>query len=176
MRALGECWNATHILTHTFSFKGLNQKTLLKIKLEVDTEPPPGFSVEPKALMEPIPVSINSYVTSDLFAGKMHAVLCRAWKHRIKGRDWYDFVWYVRKGIFLNLAHLEKRMWQSGCLASTQKLTQKCFDEMLTKKIANLDIDLARNDVQPFINDIAQVSSWTKDYFMQFASQIKYSE
>jgi len=87
---------------------------VLKIKLEVDTDPPPGFFTESKYLLQPIPFAVRTYTLPDLFAGKMHAILCRKWKNRVKGRDWYDLVWYAANHPQLHLAHLEQRMRQSG--------------------------------------------------------------
>src|SRR5689334_8609457 len=80
-----------------------HRNTLLKIKFEVDINPPPGAHYIAQTLNEPFPVSIKTLSPSDLFAGKMHALLCRSWKGRLKGRDWYDFVWFVRQNIPLNL-------------------------------------------------------------------------
>ena len=87
---------------------------VLKIKLEVDTDPPAGFATQTRYLLRPIPFAVRVYVLPDLFAGKMHALLCRRWKNRVKGRDWYDLVWYAANHPELNLPHLEKRMRQSG--------------------------------------------------------------
>lgn len=99
----------------------------LKIKLEVDTDPPPGFATESRFLLQPIPFSVRSYTLPDLFAGKMHAVLCRKWKNRVKGRDWYDLVWYVTHHPRLHLAHLEQRMRQSGHWAEEDVLNSRRF-------------------------------------------------
>ena len=68
---------------------------LLQIKLEVDTDPPPGFSTQTRYLLQPVPFAVRAFSVPDLFAGKMHAILCRGWKNRVKGRDWYDLVWYA---------------------------------------------------------------------------------
>lgn len=155
------------------SYKGLNARALLQIKLEIDTDPPMGFETEMKTLLEPLPVSIRVHQPSDLFAGKMHAVLCRLWKQRIKGRDWYDFVWYVRRKTPLNLTHLQERMWQSGCLAKDTSLTADVFNQRLKEKILQLDIDNALQDVRPFIKDPAQIASWSTQYFLQFADLIE---
>ncbi len=89
---------------------------VMKIKIEVDTDPPPGFDTENKFLLQPIPFSVKTFALPDLFAGKMHAVLCRRWKTRVKGRDWYDLVWYAAYHPQLHLGHLEQRMIQSGHL------------------------------------------------------------
>lgn len=156
------------------SYRGLHPQSLIKIKFEVDIDPPPLFNIESKFLNDPVPVGIKTYVKSDLFAGKMHAVLCRLWEERIKGRDWYDFVWYVRKNIPLNLEHLQARMWQTGHLKNGEKLTEGLFKLMLEEKIAGLNVENAKLDIQPFIRDPAQIASWSQDYFRHFASQIQF--
>ena len=85
---------------------------LLKIKLEIDTDPPPGFTSEAKYLLQPILFAVLTYSLSDLFAGKIHAFLFRKWKNRVKGRDWYDFVWYCAYHPHLHVSHLQERMRQ----------------------------------------------------------------
>jgi hypothetical protein len=122
--------------------------------------------------MDPIPVGIKTYIPSDLFAGKMHALLCRLWNERIKGRDWYDFVWYVRKKVSLNLDHLQERMQQTKHLGKDQILTKDILNKMLHDKISKLDIEKASQDISPFLSDEAQIASWSHDYFHQFANQI----
>src|ERR1700733_6691050 len=82
---------------------GLDQKANIKIKLEVDTSPPLGFETEEKLLLRPFSFYVKCFTISDLFAGKMHALLFRKWKNNVKGRDWYDLEWYIKKGIALNL-------------------------------------------------------------------------
>lgn len=106
----------TQMITVEFD-KGLVQMVprnqVLKIKLEVDTDPPPGFSTEIRYLLRPIPFAVRTFSLPDFFAGKMHAVLCREWKSRVKGRDWYDLVWFAAYHPELHVAHLEQRMRQT---------------------------------------------------------------
>lgn len=155
-----------------FTLSGISKEAKINIKIEIDADPPPGFQTEVKVLKEPLPISINTYCAPDLFAGKMHATLCRLWQERVKGRDWYDFVWFVRKGIPLHLDHLETRMKQSGCLPENQKLTQSLFFALLEKKIDGLNWEAAKRDIRPFISDAALLENWTKEYFREFANQI----
>ncbi len=100
---------------------------LLKIRIEVDIDPPAGFETEAKYLLNPIPFSVNTYKIPYLFAGKMHAILCRKWKMRVKGRDWYDLVWYIRNHYSLDLSHLQERMKQSGHIPDKETLDKKSF-------------------------------------------------
>lgn len=146
----------------------------LKVKFEVDTNPPPGFSVEAKYLFQPIPFSVNSYAPADLFAGKIHAILCRAWKNWIKGRDWYDLVWHVSRDIPVHLDHLEKRMQQTGDLSKKTPLTPDVLRTMLMDKIADVDFDLAIKDIKNFIKDKSSLRLWSKEYFRAVCAKIRH--
>ncbi len=148
---------------------------IMKIRLEIDTNPPPGFTVEAKYLLQPIPFSVVTYTPPDLLAGKMHAVLCREWKSRVKGRDWYDFVWYVGRNIPLHLAHLERRMKQSGHLPGKSRLTQEKFEKLLRAKIGSMDFSAARKDVLPMLKDPASVAVWSKEFFEEIIGKINYT-
>ncbi|OHD79816.1 MAG: hypothetical protein A3J97_15255, partial [Spirochaetes bacterium RIFOXYC1_FULL_54_7] len=72
---------------------------LVKVKLETDTDPPAGIQTEIKTLLEPFPVTVRVVTPPCLFAGKLHACLCRSWKTRVKGRDWYDLLFFVSHGV-----------------------------------------------------------------------------
>jgi len=147
---------------------------VLKIKLEVDTDPPPDFATQTRYLLQPIPFAVRAFVLPDLFAGKMHAILCRRWKNRVKGRDWYDLVWYAANHPELHLYHLEQRMRQTGDWKDDAPLTSESFKDLLTKGINNLDVDQARNDVKPFVKNPENLSIWSREFFLDVASRIKF--
>jgi predicted nucleotidyltransferase component of viral defense system len=153
--------------------RGLPKGQVLKIKVEVDTDPPTGFNTEVKYLLHPIPFSVRSYVLSDLFAGKMHAILCRRWKTRIKGRDWYDFVWFVSNYPELHLSHLEKRMIQTGDWKQGISLTENRFHSQLRKTIETVDLKRARIEVEPFVNNRDTLAVWSKEFFLDISRRIK---
>lgn len=150
----------------------LHPGKLLKIKLEVDTDPPCRFAVESKYLLHPIPFAVRTYALPDLFAGKMHALLCRKWKNRVKGRDWYDFVWYCAHHPRLHMAHLEERMRQSGHWLEKEALDAEKIMLFLNDAIASLDIHQARQDVLPFVKRPDSVEIWSKDFFMSLLPRI----
>jgi hypothetical protein len=83
---------------------------LIRVKLEIDLDPPPRANTEVQTRLVPTPHQVRVYDLPSLFAGKLHAVLCRNWKSRVKGRDFYDLIWYVGRNTTLNLPHLESRM------------------------------------------------------------------
>jgi len=154
--------------------KAIPKGQILKIKLEVDTDPPPGFATQTRYLLQPIPFAVRAFVVSDLFAGKMHAILCRRWKSRVKGRDWYDLVWYAANHPELHLYHLEQRMRQTGDWKDDAPLTSERFQDLLTKAINNLDVDQIRREVETFIKNPKNLSIWSRDFFLDVASRIKF--
>jgi len=146
---------------------------VLKIKLEIDTDPPSGFSTETRYLLRPVPFAVRTFSLPDLFAGKMHAVLCREWKSRVKGRDWYDLVWFAAYHPELHLSHLEQRMCQTGHWEGATALTETEFRVLLTRRIDIVNIDQIRREVEPFVKDTASLALWSKEFFWDVASRIK---
>jgi len=112
----------------------------LKIRLEVDTDPPSGFETEIQYVLQPIPFSVRVYSLPDLFAGKLHAILCRKWKTRVKGRDWYDLVWYAGRYPKVRISHLESRMRQSGDYRDDEPLTPDRLHHLLRQTVEDLDV------------------------------------
>jgi len=167
----------------TFIRIGLNEQLkkhtqsneVIKIKLEVDVDPPSGFATEIRYLTRPFPFSVRAYIPEDLFAGKMHALLCRPYKVRVKGRDWYDFIWYVSKGIPLHLAHLEMRMRQSGHYCLDHPLTRAGFFAFIEEKISGLNVEAAREDIRRFIRDPRELEGWSREFFQSLLTQIQWT-
>jgi len=144
----------------------------VKIRIEVDCDPPGGFATETRFLLRPIPFTVRVFVLPDLFAGKMHAVLCRRWKNRVKGRDWYDLVWYAAHHPELNLSHLERRMRQTGDWREEAPLTEAALRTMLNEAVDKLEIEQARREVQPFVRRPESLALWSKEFFRDVAARI----
>lgn len=143
----------------------------IKIKIEVDTNPPLQFSTEQKLLLEPRSFMTRCFTLPDLFAGKMHALVYRAWKNRVKGRDWYDFEWYVKHKIPLDFTHLQERIKEfNGCEKSKEE-----FFEDLKNRLVSADINQVKADVLPFIKNPRELDIWSNDYFLQLANMVKFS-
>ena len=153
--------------------EAIHSRLRLKIKFEVDTDPPPGFRTETRFLLQPIPFSVRIYDPPSLFAGKMHALLCRSWKTRVKGRDWYDFVWYVGRGTELDLSHLEIRMRQSGHCDEETELDESSFKRMLAEKISELNVVDARSEVERFVKDRPALEVWSREFFSAVAERVR---
>ena len=104
----------------------------------------------------------------------MHALLCRPYKVRVKGRDWYDFIWYVAKGFHLDLAHLETRMRQSGHYSGQSPLTKEVFTQLLERKIETVDLDAAKDDIKRFIQNPRELDGWSKELFLSLLAEIRF--
>ncbi|WP_296323035.1 nucleotidyl transferase AbiEii/AbiGii toxin family protein [Treponema sp. UBA3813] len=144
---------------------GVSDKELIKIRFEIDTNPPDGASFETKYALLPIPYAVQLYDEGSLFAGKIHAVLCRSWKNRVKGRDFYDYLWYLSHGTKVNLSHLQKRLEQSEKWHSKEELTLPKLIDLLCERFGSVDFDNAKNDVLPFIKDPRKLDLWSRDFF-----------
>ncbi len=146
---------------------------VLTIKMEVDTDPPPFFKTENKTLLQPIPFSVNAYTLSDAFAGKIHAMLCHSWKTRVKGRDWYDFIWFMGREIPVHLKHLEQRLIQTGHWDSSKKLTVKDLKDKMRERIDSLNIDNVKSDVAVFLKDPDSIAIWSRPFFLEQVDHLK---
>jgi hypothetical protein len=146
--------------------KGVHPEQKIQIKLEIDTNPPPlHLPTESKLVKNPVPFYVSTYAIVDLFAGKMHVALCRNWQKRIKGRDWYDVIWYIQSGIPVNLAHLRERMRQTKHLQPGETFEEKDLLERLHAKIDKIDWELAKSDVAVFIPDKQRLAIWSTSFF-----------
>jgi hypothetical protein len=143
----------------------------LKVKLELDLQPPSGATTEVRTQLLPIPYQVTLYDLPSLFAGKLHAVLCRGWKSRVKGRDFYDFVWYVGRRVKPNLAHLEARMRQSGHWDGGP-LTVEMLRGLLIDRFSAIDFAKAADDVRVFLPDPRELELWSRDFFGNLANQL----
>jgi len=151
---------------------GFTTEKRQKVKIEVDIDPPPKFSTEMRILNEPRNCVIRSYTLPDLFAGKVSAALFRKWKSRVKGRDWYDVVWYICHQVPLDITHLVERAKESepGADVSTPEKVIAAFDE----KIASIDFDGARADVEPYVVDKSELDIWSAEFFRQTVRHMKF--
>jgi len=140
----------------------------LKIKIEVDTNPPMKFQTEQKLLLRPYSFMTRCFTLPDLYAGKMHALVFRNWKSRVKGRDWYDFEWYVRNGVKLDFIHLQERIREFNGI----EMDKEQFLEALQERLSAADIKMVKQDIEPFIKNHDSLEIWSNDYFVQLADRI----
>lgn len=153
--------------------KGINPDQVIKIKFEIDTNPPEFATFDTKYKLNPIPYECSLYDINSLFAGKIAAVLCRNWKTRTKGRDLYDYIFYLSKEVPFNLKHLEARLKQSNFIDENHNLTLEEVKEFLSNKFDTIDFEESKKDVKPFIKDIKVLDIWSAKFFKAITENLK---
>lgn len=148
-----------------------NQK--IKVKFEIDVDNPKGGITETRYQLLPSPYQIKIFDESTLFAGKIAALICRNYKSRIKGRDYYDFLFYVSKGSTINLEYLENKLKDNGIIDQNNKLTLNEVKELLTDRFNNTDFEMAKKDVAPFIKNSEDISIWCSELFISTLDALK---
>lgn len=164
------------LLLQTNSYSpGLKEQISVKIKLEVDVNPPLGFNTEERLLLKPYSCYIKCFAPEDLFAGKVHALLYRNWKNRVKGRDWYDLEWYIRKNVAVNLSHVTQRAIHSGDWNKKHNMSKSDLLTLINARIHEVDFSQAKADVARFLKDITVLEIWSKSYFLDIIDKLKFT-
>jgi predicted nucleotidyltransferase component of viral defense system len=163
--------NLLHIGAPADLARRLPRGQMLRIKLEMDLAPPPHADTEVRTRLIPTPYQVRLYDLPSLFAGKLHAVLCRGWKSRVKGRDFYDFVWYIGRNITPNLKHLDARMRQSGHW-SGEPLNRKIVESLLNERFAGINFKQAADEVRVFLADPRDLELWSPAFFKELSRRL----
>jgi predicted nucleotidyltransferase component of viral defense system len=145
--------------------KSIIHNEKIQIKLEVDINPPPEARYENRLVLNPVTFYVLTLHKSDLFAGKMAAVLYRAWKGRVKGRDWYDLIWYIQNKVPLSLQYFNSCLRQAGNLGLSESMDRSHLLEMLRTKIGSIDWESAKSDMRSFIPDPERLEIWSPQFF-----------
>lgn len=161
------------VLVDIIKQTGVRSNRTLRIKIEVDRQPPLNFKTEQKLMIRPFSFYVNCFTKPSLFAGKMHALLFRKWQNRVKGRDWYDLEWYIKKGIPLDVTHFLARAkdtndWQEDNISKEQIM------ELLNTKIETVSFANIKEDVVRFIPDNTVLNIWSPPYFKDLLAQMKF--
>jgi predicted nucleotidyltransferase component of viral defense system len=161
------------VLVDIIKETGVHSNKTLKIKIEVDRQPPLNFRTEEKLLLRPFSFYVKCFTKSSLFAGKMHALLFRKWQNRVKGRDWYDLEWYIKKGIPLDVNHFLTRAkdtndWKDNSISNEQII------ELLDAKIKSVSFSSIKEDVVKFIQNDDALNIWSPEYFKDLIKKIKF--
>lgn len=158
----------------TFNINSIRKDEKIKIKLEIDTNPPKGGIVEYKTALVPEIYQVKIYNDESLFAGKLHSILCRFWDDRVKGRDLYDFIFYVSRKTKINIVFLENAMKQTGHLKDDEHLNLEIIKTKLKQKFNELDYTLAKQDVTSFIKNDKELELWSKELFISIVDMLNY--
>ena len=148
-----------------------NQK--IKIKFEIDIDNPRGGSTEYRYKMLPAPYEVQIFDEPTLFAGKIHAILCRSYKNHVKGRDYYDYLFYIGKGSKFNLKYLENKLKNTGgIIDNSETLTLEKVKELLRVKFESVDYESAKIDVSNFIVNKESLNFWKKELFISTLNEL----
>ncbi|MDA3932081.1 MAG: nucleotidyl transferase AbiEii/AbiGii toxin family protein [Tenericutes bacterium] len=145
----------------------------IKIKFEIDIDPPLHASTDTSYRLLPFPYEVRIYDKPSLFAGKLHAVIARKWKKRVKGRDLYDYVFYLSTNTPVNLKHLEARLKQTKSIDEDVTLTKESLIDILNNRFDDIDFEDAKNDVFPFIKDIENLDMWSTNFFKSITKNLQ---
>ena len=165
--------NLAHIGTPDYLRARLPDLQHVRVRIELDTDPPPLAGYEVLTLLTPIPFQVRLFDLPCLFAGKLHAILCRNWKSRVKGRDFYDFIWYIGRQVPCNVRHLQARMAQTGHWQENRELDISQLRGLLRERFRQVDFGQARSDVRPFIPDDAELELWNGAFFQSLAERVE---
>lgn len=145
----------------------------LKIKLEVDINPPMGATYEDKYKLLPSPHQIKLYDKQSLLAGKIHAILCRGWNNRVKGRDLYDYIFFLASDTKVNIELLKNKLIQSNLINENDEFDINELKKILINKFEKIDYTKAVEDVKPFIKNIDNLNLWSKEFFIEITNKLK---
>lgn len=145
----------------------------LKIKFEVDINPPAGATYDDKFKLLPSPHQIKLYDKASLFAGKIHAILCRNWKTRTKGRDLYDYIFFLAHDTNVNIELLKNKLIASNYIIENEEFSIETVKRLLINKFKEIDYTDAKEDVKPFIKDVESLNIWNKDFFITITDNLK---
>lgn len=146
----------------------------IKIKFEIDINPASGATYETKYKLLPSPHQVKLYDETSLFAGKIHAILCRNWKTRVKGRDLYDYVFYLSRSIKVNMEHLKNKLIESNYIDKSFELNEESLKKLLINKFNEIDFTKAKEDVIPFIDDLDNLNLWCKEFFINITKDANF--
>lgn len=152
---------------------GRHPRRKLRVKLEIDTAPPDGSSFETAYLTFPVTVALTVQTLPSAFASKSHALLCREY---VKGRDWYDFLWYVERGIEPNFGLLEHAVDQAGPWKGQGAcVTHEWYLKRMEETIARVDWKVARADVERFLAGRSReaVALWSTEFFLSQLGRLR---
>ena len=150
----------------------LHKDELLKVKFEIDCNPSLGFKNETKWLDIPEFAQVVVLDEPSLFAGKLHAILCRNYKNTVKGRDYYDFLFYVQKRIKPNLIYLRNKLIETGKINGWDHFDLNVLKNMLKEQFEKVDFNQVKQDAMRFVFKNEDLSYYTKDLFIQMVEKI----
>jgi len=150
----------------------LHKDENIKVKFEIDLNPAIGFNVESKWIDMPEFANIIVLDESSLFAGKLHAIICRNYKNTVKGRDYYDFLFYIRKRVKPNLNYLKNKLIESGKIKENDKFDIDTLKVMLKDRFEAVDFNQVKIDAERFVFNNEDLSYYSKELFIEMTNKL----
>ena len=155
------------------NIKNMTSLKNIKIKFEVDVNPPEGATYEFKYKLLPSPHQVRLYDEPSQFAGKIHAILCRNWSYRIKGRDLCDYIFYLAKNTKVNLELIKSKLLASKVITEDTDFNIEILKDLLNKRFKEINYNKAKEDVIAFIEDKDSLNLWNSDFFIEISKNLK---
>ena len=155
------------------NIKNMTSLKNIKIKFEVDVNPTEGATYEFKYKLLPSPHQVRLYDEPSQFAGKIHAILCRNWSYRIKGRDLYDYIFYLAKNTKVNLELIKSKLLASKVITEDTDFNIEILKDLLNKRFKEINYNKAKEDVIAFIEDKDSLNLWNSDFFIEISKNLK---
>lgn len=155
------------------NMKNITSLKNIKIKFEVDVNPPSGATYEFKYKLLPSPHQVRLYDEPSQFAGKIHAILCRNWNYRTKGRDLYDYIFYLSKETKVNLELIKSKLIESNVITANAEFNINILKDLLNKKFKEINYTNAKEDVIAFIENTESLNLWNSEFFIEISKNLK---
>ena len=166
------------ILT-TFGFNdrliaSVDSKSKIRIKMDIDLEVPDGYILDHRLRDYPFHYSATLLDKPSLFAAKTSAVICRHWRNRVKGRDFYDFEWYINNSCPMNRTYLANNLMREG-LVDEPYISKEKLLEILRNRFETVDLDSALDDISAFVR-LDKIHDWSPEHFINLSERIRFTD
>ena len=150
----------------------LHKDETIKVKFEVDCNPALGFTCDSKWIDDPEFANVKVLDIESLFAGKIHAILCRNYKNNVKGRDYYDFLFYIKKRVKPNLIYLKNKLVESGTINENDNFDINILKIMLKERFESVNFNQVKQDAERFVINNEDLSYFSKDLFIDLLDRL----
>lgn len=150
----------------------LHKDEIIKVKFEIDRNPALGFKTESKWLDIPEFAQVIVLDEPSLFSGKLHAILCRNYRNNVKGRDYYDFLFYIQKRVKPNMTYLKNKLVETKKIDESADFNINTLKAMLKEQFELVDFNQIKNDAMRFVLKNEDLSFYSKELFIQMVEKL----
>lgn len=151
--------------------ESLHRDEVIRVKIDVNTSPPEGARYVKYAMREPLNYYLCAMDLPSMFAGKISAVLGRGWVNRVKGRDLYDYLWYTKKGVPINMDYLRSNLVSQGVIQQEDEFTLETLRQLLSDKFEVIKYESALEDIWEYVIE-KPPAGWRPEMFRDTLCQL----